>query len=584
MHNAPNFSHHYYSLGKELGHNRSGGRVTYLATDMRNQQLVVIKQFQFAKTSSSWQSYDTYEREVQLLKALNHPGIPRYLDAFQTEDGFCMVQEYKQAVALATARSFSPTAVRQIAIAALEILVYLQNRIPPVIHRDLKPENILVDAAHQVYLIDFGFARVGDGEVGVSSVVKGTLGFMPPEQLFNRQLSEASDLYGLGMSLLCLLTHTTSDRIGDLVDITYRVSFKHLVPKLNLHWVHWLEKMVEPRLKDRFPNAVAALAALPSSPVHLPTVHFSQTTVAFDVRQPGTVLTQSVMLNNPIPETLLTGQWEVAAHPHDPPQASYRWITVEPATFTSNQVTCHITVDTSRLLAGKTYDRRLLLQTNTLAKTACLHVQVQTARSPTPHYLLTYGLLGLFALFVVGLSLLTSGLALVAASMTGSLSSVTLGTLLGSALGVEGAAWLLYTSGWRFGATVSSVAALLLGGLVLAQMLSHPLETPVTSAVLLGTTLGGVSGGIAGVALSLTAEKLRQSGSAKLFAVTVPILLAITAVSSGLGGTLGLTHPLVLPPFLAASLALSLLTAYRQLKRSSLAPNAHRLPPRPIKP
>ena len=576
MNHFPDFSQHHYSLGKELGHNRSGGRVTYLATDTRNQQLVVVKQFQFAKAGSSWQSYETYDREVQLLKALNHPGIPRYLDAFQTDDGFCMVQEYKQAVSLASTRSFNPEAIKQIALAALEILVYLQNRMPPVIHRDLKPENILVDEANHVYFIDFGFARVGEGEVGVSSVVKGTLGFMPPEQLFNRQLSEASDLYGLGMSLLCLLTNTSSDRIGDLVDISYRVSFKHLVPKLNRHWVHWLEKMVEPRLKDRFPNAVAALAALPPSPVRPPEAQFNQTTLAFNAKHQGTVLTQTVTITNPIPATHLEGQWEVASHPHDPSSEVDRWITIEPSTFISNQVTCQITVDPNSLMAGKTYHRRLLLHTNTLAQTACLNVQVQTARRPTPNYFRTYGLLGLFGLFLAGLSLLTSGLALVAGSLTGSMSSVTMGTLVGSALGLEGATWLMYASGWRFGAAVSSFPALLLGGLVLAQMLSKTLETVVTLAVLLGTGLGCVSGGLAGLAISLAAEKMLQRGSTKPLALMFPLLIAIMAVSLGLGLTLGMTHWLVLPPLLLASLSLTLYGAHLQLKRASATLNTRR--------
>ena len=64
--------------------------------------------------------------------------------------------------------------------------------------------------------MDFGFARIGDGEVGVSSVVKGTLGFMPPEQIFNRQLTEASDLYGLGMTLICF-NHQYPDRPGGFI-------------------------------------------------------------------------------------------------------------------------------------------------------------------------------------------------------------------------------------------------------------------------------------------------------------------------------------------------------------------------------
>jgi hypothetical protein len=156
---------------------------------------------------------------------------------------------------------------------------------------------------------------------------------MPPEQLLNRQLTEASDLYGLGMTLICSLTGTKSDNIGDLVDISYRVSFKHLVPKLNMHWVNWLEKMVEPRLKDRYPNAVTALAAVPASPLCPPIAQFSQTNLQLRATQRRELLMQTVTITNPIPDTILEGQWQFSPHPHDPPLDMYRWIDVEPASL-----------------------------------------------------------------------------------------------------------------------------------------------------------------------------------------------------------------------------------------------------------
>lgn len=566
MNDFPDFSHYHYQIEKELGHNRAGGRVTYLANDTRNQQLVVIKQFQFAKLGSSWQSYDAYGREIQLLKELNYPGIPRYLDAFETQDGFCMVQEYKQGVSLATSRSFNPDEIKQIAIAALEVLVYLQNRIPPIIHRDLKPENILVDKANRVYLIDFGFARVGEGEVGVSSVVKGTLGFMPPEQLFNRQLSEASDLYGLGMSLICLLTNTKSDSIGDLVDISYRVSFKHLVPKLNIHWVNWLEKMVEPRLKDRFPNAVSALAAIPTSPVRPPEAQFSQTTLEFSASRRSALLTKTVNITNPIPETLLEGQWEVASHPHDPLNEVGRWIAIEPQTFTGNQVKCQVTVDTSNLMAGKTYHRKLLLHTNTLAKTYCLNVQVQTARMPVPNYLVSYGLLGLLGVFFTGLTWLISSFVFVFGTIAGSVESAKVGTLVGGAIGLEVAAWLIRSSGWRFG-VVSTIPAAILGSIVVTQVFSGAIETVTGSAALWGAGLGVVSGAIAGIALNLAIAKMMANGNQKLLAITFPILIAIVGFSIGLGLTIGMTHSLVLPPLIMGILALAIFSIHLHLKQ-----------------
>lgn len=264
MSNYPDFSSHGYEIKRQLGQNRLGGRFTYLATTTKTQQPVVIKQFQFAQPGASWGDYEAYESEITLLKQLESPNIPRYLDSFETSTGFCLVQDYKKAPSLAQPRHFTPEEIKQIAIAVLEILVYLQRQRPTVIHRDIKPENILVDRSRhlKVYLIDFGFARLGGGDVAASSVVKGTLGFMPPEQLFNRQLTKASDLYSLGMTLICLLSKTKSTEIGNLIDKDYRINFKPLMPKLSRQFIDWLSKMTAPNFKERYPNAFTALTAL----------------------------------------------------------------------------------------------------------------------------------------------------------------------------------------------------------------------------------------------------------------------------------------------------------------------------------
>jgi uncharacterized protein YjbI with pentapeptide repeats len=268
MSNFPDFSRYGYQVETELGQNRTGGRVTYKAFSSKTQQSVVIKQFQFAQSGANWSEYQAHQQEIKLLQKLNHPSIPRYLDCFETSAGFCLVQDYKHAPSLAHPRQFTPLEIKQIAIALLEVLVYLQQQYPPIIHRDIKPENILVDQQMQVYLVDFGFARAGGGQVAASSAIKGTLGFMPPEQLFNRQLTTASDLYGLGATLICLLTNTKSTEIGNLIDETYSINFKPLVTQLNPQFINWLEKMVAPSLKNRFDNALAALESLKSIEVN----------------------------------------------------------------------------------------------------------------------------------------------------------------------------------------------------------------------------------------------------------------------------------------------------------------------------
>jgi serine/threonine protein kinase len=81
---------------------------------------------------------------------------------------------------------------------------------------DIKPANILIDRSCQPYLIDFGGAKVSEGEGG-STVAIGTLGFIPPEQRF-QQFNKTTDIYSLGLSIHYL------DRLNKLLCIRIKFS------------------------------------------------------------------------------------------------------------------------------------------------------------------------------------------------------------------------------------------------------------------------------------------------------------------------------------------------------------------------
>ncbi|OBQ01525.1 MAG: serine/threonine protein kinase [Anabaena sp. LE011-02] len=393
MSSYPDFQAQGYQVTRELGRNREGGRITWLATNLNTGQPEVIKQFCFAQAGSSWSGSEAHAREIQVLKGLDHSGIPSYLHSFETSDGFCLVQEYIHASTLAEPRSFSPEEIKQIAVKVLEILVYLQNRIPSVIHRDIKPENILVDEQINVYLIDFGFARIGSHDVAGSSVFKGTPGFIPPEQMFKP--TNATDLYALGATLICLLTGIKSTKIDQLQDEDdpYLIKFRHLLPQVSLRFIGWLEKMVQPKQKDRFTNAELALESLkPLDVIRVPGVDFSETVLEFKANWLGEKLRRDINIENPIPDTLLEGKWEVAPHPQDPPHTpdTHAWISVTPAQFSRNNIHCQVEVDTSKLMADKQYKRQLILHSNAYPASHTLTVKVQTAALPIEKRKLPY--------------------------------------------------------------------------------------------------------------------------------------------------------------------------------------------------
>ncbi|HLO89442.1 MAG TPA: serine/threonine-protein kinase [Nostocaceae cyanobacterium] len=258
----PDFSSLGYQVICELGRNQEGGRITYLAEHLTSQTKVVIKQFCCANITSDWSDVKAYEREIAILQKLNHPRIPRYVSSLETPNHFYLIQEYKNAPSLGIKRDFQPEEIKQIALSVLEILVYLQQQDLPIIHRDIKPENILVDEKLNAYLVDFGLAKLQDTKIDFSTLVAGTLGFMPPEEQFGYRLTEASDLYSLGATLICLLTNTRSVEISKLIDDKYRFNFQKFSLPISPQFSTWLRKMVERNSKRRYPNAAEALQAL----------------------------------------------------------------------------------------------------------------------------------------------------------------------------------------------------------------------------------------------------------------------------------------------------------------------------------
>jgi serine/threonine protein kinase len=257
-----------YQLQQLLGQHQ--GRKTYLAQDQNTQAPVVVKCLIFNE-DFEWVDLKLFEREANVLKDLAHPAIPRYLDYFDfdTPDlgkGVALVQTYIPAQSLAqhvqSVRIFTEAEIKHIAMAVLEILIYLQRRSPAVIHRDIKPSNILLGdstANHpgQVYLIDFGSVQAP--QKGKTFTLVGTYGFMPPEQFGGRALPN-SDLYSLGMTLIYLLTGINPT---DLPLRGLNVKFEHLVGgQVSLELIHWLRQMIDADPERRLPSAAQALKGL----------------------------------------------------------------------------------------------------------------------------------------------------------------------------------------------------------------------------------------------------------------------------------------------------------------------------------
>ncbi len=254
-----------YQLKKLLSH--SPLRQTWLAVDKDCQAQVIVKALTFG-AAVDWTNVKLFEREAEILKQLNHPQIPQYRDYFCQESEFILVEDYICGSAfkelLAQGRKFSELEIEHIAKDILHTLIYLHAQTPLILHRDIKPSNLILGEDERVYLVDFGAAQNRVATVGATFTVVGTYGYAPMEQFSDRAIP-ATDLYGLGATLIHLATGTSP---ADLPQKELRIQFKNYV-NLSSFFTQWLEHLTEPAPERRPRTARQALEMLETKAISI---------------------------------------------------------------------------------------------------------------------------------------------------------------------------------------------------------------------------------------------------------------------------------------------------------------------------
>lgn len=169
-----------------------------------------------------------FEQESQALGRLQHPGIAHIYEAGTADMGFGPQPYF--AMELIRGRTLTDYATASLpkGRARLEIVARIAEAVHHahqrgLIHRDLKPGNILVDESGQPKILDFGVARVTDGDTQATSQTDvgqlvGTLAYMSPEQVLGDplEIDIRSDVYSLGVILYELLAGTLPYATGRL--------------------------------------------------------------------------------------------------------------------------------------------------------------------------------------------------------------------------------------------------------------------------------------------------------------------------------------------------------------------------------
>jgi len=197
-----------YRLDSKLG---EGGMATvYCGTDTLLRRRVAIKVLRHDYASDE-EFVRRFYQEAESAAKLSHPNIVNTYDVGREGDTYYIIMELVDGPSLAEIIATDGRLPEPVALDyAAQIcngLAYAHRQ--GLLHRDIKPANILITKDDVVKLSDFGIARAVSQQTMTMTrpgMVMGSVYYLSPEQAQGLDLSEASDLYSVGIVLYQMLT------------------------------------------------------------------------------------------------------------------------------------------------------------------------------------------------------------------------------------------------------------------------------------------------------------------------------------------------------------------------------------------
>ena len=169
-----------------------------------------------------------FQQEARIIARLEHPHILPVFDFGESDGVTYFVMRYLEAGTLKTKMEAGPLSLSEIDrlfTQLAEALNYAHGH--GIIHRDLKPANALIDGDGNLFLTDFGIAKLLESaspRLTQTDAILGTPAYISPEQAKAETVNQRSDIYSLGIILYEMVTGS----VPFVADTPLAVILKHI--------------------------------------------------------------------------------------------------------------------------------------------------------------------------------------------------------------------------------------------------------------------------------------------------------------------------------------------------------------------
>ncbi len=258
-----NLLYNRYRVVEILG--RGGMGAVYRAVDESLGVDVAVKENLFTNEDCARQ----FRMEAIILAGIRHPNLPRVTDHFVIDEmGQYLIMDYIDGEDLRQHIErdgpLSEDDAVRIGTATCSALTYLHSHKPPIFHRDIKLGNIKISTDRQVYLVDFGLAKMGwEHEETLVGARATTPGYSPPEQYGSARTDARTDIYSLGATLYAALTGIIpEDSLIRAVESINLTPLREHRPEISPRLAAVIEKALEVNSSNRYQSAEAFKQAL----------------------------------------------------------------------------------------------------------------------------------------------------------------------------------------------------------------------------------------------------------------------------------------------------------------------------------
>jgi serine/threonine protein kinase len=221
-----------YRIINQIG--KGGMATVYKAYQPSVDRYVAIKVLP-SQLAESKEFATRFQQEARIIAKLEHPHILPVFDYGESDGVAYFIMRYLEAGTLKdkmeAGRPLPLNEIDRIFKQLTDALSYAHSH--GIVHRDLKPANALIDSYWNIFLTDFGIAKLLESaspRLTQTDAIMGTPAYISPEQAQAQPVDQRSDIYSLGIILYEMVT----GRVPFVADTPLAILFKHVSDPLPL--------------------------------------------------------------------------------------------------------------------------------------------------------------------------------------------------------------------------------------------------------------------------------------------------------------------------------------------------------------